>query len=62
MTRLDQLLTRKGRLGFGFPDGTLADDPWISRVLRLEDRANLLRGFKRAMRSQQVPPILPGGV
>ena len=61
-TRLDQLLTHKGKLNFGFPAGTLADDPWISRVLRLEDPANLLPGCKRAVRNQQVPPIMPGRV
>ena len=49
-TRLERLLTHKGKLNFGFPAGTLADDPWISRVLRLEDPANLLQGFKRAVR------------
>ena len=26
-TRLDQLLTHKGKLNFGFPAGTLADNP-----------------------------------
>ena len=61
-TRLDQLLTHKGKLNLGFPAGTLAGDPWISRMLRLEDPANLLQGFKRAVRNQQVPPIMPGKV
>ena len=61
-TRLDQLLTHKGKLNCGTLActlaGTLAHDPWISRVLRLEDPANLLQGFKRAVRNQQVPPII----
>ena len=61
-TELDQLLTHKGKLNFVFPAGTLADDPWITRVLRLEDPANLLQGFKRAVRNQQLPGIMPGRV
>ena len=58
MTRLDQLLTHKGKLEIGFPAGTLADDPWIRRVLRQEDPANLLQGFKQAVRNKQMPIIM----
>lgn len=32
--QLDRLLELKGRPRFGFPEGTLPDDFWFSRILR----------------------------
>lgn len=34
MSKLDRLLELKGKPRLGFPDGTLPDDLWFSRVLR----------------------------
>lgn len=60
--RLDALLQFQEKPTLNLPEGTLMDESTFSRILRFEDRANILRGFKKAVRNCELPRIIPGRV
>jgi hypothetical protein len=55
--RLDRLLDQLGQNQLGFPEGSIPEEQWFTRVLRFADQNNILGGFRLPIRDAPVPEL-----
>lgn len=59
--RTELLLAQLGQPGFGFAQGTNADEDWMVRIIRLLDPYNILGAFRSKIHTARVPPRISAG-